>query len=700
MRPSDLELSGPPRRASTVKRSAHRPEIQGLRAVLMVQVLLFHAWTVGSPIGVDAFILISAYLMTSSFVRRSEAGHMPFFVERWANTFKRLLPPLTVVVLATLGASFWLLPATRWREMVTQSFASLTYWENVRLAQVAADYFASDHALSSPLQHLWSMSMQGQMFLLWPLIMSGAVLFARWRNLPLRQVVFAAFATLTVVSLVWLILHEPMGGEIYFDTRARIWEFAFGSSIAAAAPWLKLSGRWASMAAWVGFVTILLFSLVSIGSYPGPMAFFPMAATSAILLYAPSQPSESVKRILSLRPLTALGDISYAVYLVHWPIFVFFLVATGAETLSVKRGLVLIAVSIGVAWVLTAVVDDPLRKWPWANRTTLNKAAMALGTLTLGLIPVFFANNYVNAYEKNEEDRTALATTEDGAAISEVPETGPGSNEHPGARAFLGDVTPDFTEPPIPGPTVVGKQWATLGGDCDPWVEEHIPKQKNQFCTALGDPEDAKARALVVGNSHAQQLFLPMVEPIAKQRDWRVEAIMKGACSFGVPEAFEDECVKHNQAALDYVDIFGPDYVFMMVTRTTTDSPDEYLIPGVVELVEDLTSRGITVFGLTDNLRSEKNLYECSDKRDADELYGGCDLAEADYFSSKDLTVPLTEIEGFNLIDMRDAYCTDGTCPTIIGNVFVYMDANHVSKSYAQTMAPYFQGMVDQNLRD
>lgn len=666
--------STPPERSAPPKRSAHRPEIQGLRAVLMVQVLLFHAWTVGSPIGVDAFILISAYLMTSSFVRRSEAGHMPFFVERWANTFKRLLPPLAIVVLATLGASFLLLPANRWREMVVQSFASLTYWENFRLAEVAADYFASDHALSSPLQHLWSMSMQGQMFLLWPLIMSAAVLFARWRNLPLRQVVFAAFATLAVLSLVWLVLHDSSGGDIYFDTRARIWEFAFGSSIAAAAPWLKLRGRAASIAASLGLATILLFSLVSIGSYPGPMALFPMAATSAILLYAPHQPGRFVEKVLSVRPLTALGDISYAVYLVHWPIFVFFLVTTDAETLSIQRGLALMAVSIAVAWVLTKGVDDPLRKLPWANRNTRNKVIMALGTLALGLIPVFFASSYVNAFEKREEERVAT----------------PKSLEHPGAAAFLGEVTPDFTEPPIPGPTVVRKQWATLGGECDPWVEDHIPKEQNQFCTATGNPDTAGGRALIVGNSHAQQLLLPMVEPLAQERNWRVEAILKGACPFGVPDAYEDECVNHNETVLDYVNIFDPDYVFLLVTRTATDSPKEELVPGVVELVEDLTGRGITVFGLTDNLRSEGDLYECSDERDPTKLSGGCELSEAEYFSSEDLTAPLEDIAGFHLIDLRGAYCSDGVCPTIIGNVFVYMDANHVTRAYAETMAPFF----------
>ena len=118
-------------------------------------------------------------------------------------------------------------------------------------------------------------------------------------------------------------------------------------------------------------------------------------------------------------------------------------------------------------------------------------------------------------------------------------------------------------------------------------------------------------------------------------------------------------------------------------------------MPGVEELIKDLTGRGITVIGLTDNLRSEENLYECSDVRPVHEPYGGCLLDESDYFSSTDPAAALSGIDGYHTVDLRDAYCTDGLCPTIIGNVFVYIDKNHVSKSYAQTMAPYFKERIE-----
>ena len=116
-----------------------RLDIQGLRAVCMIQVLGFHAWRIGSPIGVDAFIMISAYLMTGAFVRRAEAGRTPWVVERWLHTFKRLMPPLVVTVLITVAASLLVLPRNRWIEVLVQGAASVTYWQNWRLAAVSAN---------------------------------------------------------------------------------------------------------------------------------------------------------------------------------------------------------------------------------------------------------------------------------------------------------------------------------------------------------------------------------------------------------------------------------------------------------------------------------------------------------------------------------------------------------------------------------
>ena len=669
----------------------HRSDIQGLRAVLMAQVLLFHAWNIGSPIGVDAFIMVSAYLMTSSFVRRSEDGKMPFFIERWGNTFRRLLPPLVVVVVATLSASLIILPMTRWREMVIQSFASLTYWENWRLVEVAADYYAHDSALSSPLQHLWSMSMQGQIFLLWPLLMTLCVLAARRLKVNLRPVVVLAFGALALLSLGWLLWFSPADGSVYFDTRARIWEFAFGSMIAAAAPWLKVGYRAAALLVSGAFLVLVLYCLVSIGTYPGLMAIVPMGCVSAILLWAPQLKRHWVPLLLGSKPLVALGDTSYTVYLVHWPVFVLYLVAVGRPQLGFIEGVVLIVISIAVASLLTKYVDDPLRLLPWANSSTPHKYAVVALSLVIGLIPVLGVYLWLEV-QSSRAAAELEASPLDSAFLTAIPESGPGSDSYPGARVMLSGFEGVYEDDPIPGP-LAPHAYARFpdGHGCSQWITDNFERSKKSFCDAFGDPDLSSKHALIVGNSHAQQLLVPQIMPILQAENWSAEAILRGACSFGDPSAYEEPCEEHNRKILTYVESAAPDYVFLIATRSAKDSPEETLIDGVVEAAQWLTDRGITVIALTDNLRSEDSLLEC---RDENGPGGHCVLEESQYFGSADLTEPLAEIEGVHVIDMRDAYCVDGKCPTLIGNIYVYLDENHVTTTYSQTVAPFFSQRV------
>lgn len=657
----------------------------------MVQVLLFHAWSIGSPIGIDSFIMVSAFLMTSSFVRRSEAGRMPFFGERWANTFKRLLPPLVVVILATLAATFAFLPMTRWRETIVQAFASLTYWENWRLVHVAADYYADDHALASPFQHLWSMSMQGQVFILWPLIMTGCVLVSRRMSLKIRSVVLVAFAVLAGVSLLWLILAGPVDGSIYFDTRARIWQFAFGSAIAAAAPWLKLPPAWARAASSLGLIVLITFCLVSIGSYPGPMAIIPMLSVSAILLYAHVDPSRGVGHALSRRPLPAIGDISYAVYLIHWPIFVFYLAAVERERLGFAEGIVLIAASLALAWVLTALVDKLIQSWAWANASTQRKYAVAGLSLLIGLLPVGAAWAYMKAIGNAQAAAEEVFEVEGG-----IPLRGPGSDNHPGARALFDDsLQLPFTLGPIPGEATTTNGWAAFGESCRPWVTQNVPIGTNGSCSSWGDPDEAEVTVLVAGNSHAQQLILPMIEPMVSGRGWSGDAIFRG-CLFTDPAELEGDCMEIAQSIFEYTEnVLVPDYVFVTVTRTREDDGGEALVPGIETLIRRLTDQDITVIGVRDNPRSDVNLFECSRERDPEKLFDGCILEQDTILSSRDLVAGLHDIPGFHYVDMTDALCIDGECPTIIGNMFVYMDTNHLNAVYATTMAPYFVERFD-----
>lgn len=505
---TELDAKAPGVPSRPIARSQRRSDIQGLRAICMVQVLLYHAWSVGSPVGVDAFIMISAFLMTSSFIRRSEAGRTPVFLERWANTFKRLVPPLAIVVVLVVWASKVIMPPARFPEILAQGFASLTYWQNWRLVSVAADYYADDHALASPLQHLWSMSMQGQVFLLWPVLMTLCVLLARLIRKPVRPVAFAAFLLLAGASLGWLELAAPDNGGVYFDTRSRIWEFALGSALACAQPWLSgvrasAHGAVARLLGWAGLGVLITYSIVSIGSYPGPMAAVPMLATSAILLFPSGEHRWGASRLLSLRPLVALGDVSYAVYLVHWPIFVFYLNLSGRESLSVFDGLALIAVSIALAVGLTRLVEHPIRDWRWLNATAWRKALGAAAALACGMAPLLFWQDAMNRSVTVEVN----------------------ADQHPGAAALTAPVGEPFTEMAIPAVADLhpSKWGSTLPDPCD----EGYPAEfdgEDAFCSQFGNAEAASARVLAIGSSHVRHI-IPQIEALAEARNWYIQGV-------------------------------------------------------------------------------------------------------------------------------------------------------------------------------
>ena len=148
-------------------------------------VVTYHVWLGRVSGGVDIFLLISAFLLTLSFVRKVENGRPLRLVSHWLHLFTRLIPAAVVVILGVLAGTWLVIPQSRWPDVLNEAWASLLYRQNWLLADTAVDYYAQDHAGASPLQHFWSLSIQGQVFILWPLIFAAAALV--WRLLRPRR---------------------------------------------------------------------------------------------------------------------------------------------------------------------------------------------------------------------------------------------------------------------------------------------------------------------------------------------------------------------------------------------------------------------------------------------------------------------------------------------------------------------------------
>jgi peptidoglycan/LPS O-acetylase OafA/YrhL len=651
-------------------------------------VVTYHVWLGRVSGGVDIFLLISAFLLTLSFIRKVEAGKPLNLARHWLHLFKRLLPAAVVVLLGILAGTWLFLPQSRWPDVLDQAWASLLYRQNWLLADTAVDYYAQDHSGASPLQHFWSLSIQGQVFILWPLIFAGAALVWRLllryrrRHFPslflrsevsYRLVLLVAFAGIFIASLIFSIEQTATNqAYAYFDTRTRLWEFALGSLLALGLPYLKpgrllrVSLGWAGLAAMVSCGLLLTVDR----SFPGYIALWPTLAAAAIIVAGQSGSRYGVDRLLSWKPLVALGDNSYALYLWHWPVLVLALAATGIESPSLVQGLCVVTASIALAVLTTRFVEKPLREWHWPQKRSWRTAVViaACCAVLAGPVAVW---------------QTSL-TAEEAAAAAQPRELTPGAAAL--APEYAGKPNPEARI--IPVPAAMKNEWADIDGLC---TDANVPSDPLLAgCLQNTRPETVTKRIVVLGDSHAQQ-YMAALGPVAKEHGWEVVTLLKGNCRFGAESSERDEdCNAFNRASAAYVMEHRPDAVFTVASLTLAEAPFETEVPGYLEGIRPFTDAGMDVVGVRDNPRFSINMPECVQKNGADAPQCNAPLSES-LAESSPLDSYRGRVEGLHLMDLSDLICAGGTCPAVVGNVYVYKDNNHLTKTYVQSMIPMFE---------
>ena len=218
----------------------HRPELQGLRAVAVALVVVYHVWFGRVSGGVDVFFVISGFLLTGQLARAAGRGPLELG-RRWSRTIVRLLPCAVVVLVATVVAGTLLLPEGRWPQTLREVVAAALFLENWRLAADAVDY-AARSTMSSPVQHFWSLSIQGQFFLVWPLLVALVGIAARGDAARVRAHLTVAtlgvFAASLTFSVVLTATNQPLA---YFHSLTRLWEFALGGLLALTIDTVRLA---------------------------------------------------------------------------------------------------------------------------------------------------------------------------------------------------------------------------------------------------------------------------------------------------------------------------------------------------------------------------------------------------------------------------------------------------------------------------
>lgn len=561
--------------------------------------------------------------------------------------------------------------------MFGQTWASLFYYQNWFLASEAVDYYVIDHSAASPLQHFWSLSIQGQIFILWPLIFAVAALVSRTAKLRIRPLLVYIFAGIFTVSLVFSIVTTNTNQAFaYFDTRTRLWEFALGSLLALVLPYLTFRRPTRIVMGWIGIVAMLSCGLIlQVGQkFPGYMALWPTLAAACIIAAGFTNSKAGADRFLSWKPLVKLGDSSYALYLFHWPVLVFFLIVSGREQAGPLAGTAIIICSVLAAIVATKFIDAPIRRNKWIEQ----KRRRAVLTISICVVLVAAP---LAVWQSQVLSKEMAVQAQDRAAHAEVLRNYPGAlSLQPG---FVDAADADL--PMKPALTALNKQWVGLGESCS---DKFLPDEKILVdgcgqTALLGNP---KKTVLIVGDSHVEQ-FSGALIPVAEDNNWQLVSVLLGGCDFGSeepPSGRGAKCREFNKAAMNYALRLQPDAVFTIATDAVPDSSEETIIPGYESAVHTLVNAGIEVIGIRDNPRFDENMASCVAEATADD----CSFLQNDHLADGNPAEVLSEVNGAHMIDLTDQYCKQGTCPVIAGNILVYMDDNHLSWDYARTMAP------------
>lgn len=634
-------------------------------------VVAYHVWFGRISGGVDIFLLISAFLLTGQFTRKLEAGRPLELLKYWVHLFKRLLPLIAVTLLATLGATRLFLPEERWAGIFGETWASLFYYQNWFLASESVNYYAAEHSVASPLQHFWSLSIQGQIFILWPSLFALAAVVARLGRLRIRTLLILLFGTVFAVSLVFSIITTANNQAFaYFDTRTRLWEFALGSLLALFLPYLKFRRPARIVLGWLGIVAMLSCGIIlQVGQqFPGYMALWPTLAAACVIVAGATDSNVGADRFLSWKPLVKLGDSSYALYLFHWPLLVTYLVVSGRSHAGPIAGLGIILASIAAAWLATKFIDTPLRRSKLIEQKRRRALAVTLVCVTLVGVPL--AGWQLQGRLQNQ---TLLAQA---------------AKNNPGAASL----SPDFVDradpgaPVLPTKTALPDDWPKFdGGNCKIDGKELLNLCNNGV-------EDGRKSIVVMGSSHAHVLNTPLVE-MAKKNDWSITSLTKGYCPLGedTSTGITDSCAEFNKATMAKVLAMKPDLVVTTSTRTNVlGGVPEELDNSWVDAVQTLNSAGIEVVAVRDTPRIPQNVPECLAESPGDDV--GCGAKKVDVFNDASPTEAVAaSLPDTKFLDFTDYLCDDKNCPAIIGNVIVYKDDNHITRTYMESLAPVFQ---------
>lgn len=676
---------------------AYRVDLDGLRGYAIALVVLFHVFVGKVSGGVDVFLFLSGYFFLGGQLRyalRPNPNLNPWW-PFW-RTVRRLVPALVVVLLASLAGVLLLAPELMGDELAAQFTASLLYYQNWQLtAQDAAYAAASD--TTSPLQHLWSMSVQGQFYIfgiLFGTLLAWLATKTQFNREAGQRVAIIVLAVVTIASFAYASRYGLFGTPAnYYSTFSRAWELSLGALLSFVPARYFVPAPASTFTAGLGVVLITITGLVIPSSlaFPGPLALLPLAGAALIIVSGNANP---VSNVLASKPMTWLGNIAYSLYLWHWPLLIIVTASGGFDSPPPLVGVAVIVASLALAHVTHALLEAPLRqhrKRPLAGehpvadarktlRTPAGAGRAAGGVLIAALFVGALTVQPLWNARVDMEDRPLDPT------------------RYPGALAITGVDVPSIAAKP--DPSLVAGIYPPVGHqDCMIFLPAPADEMPGPDCV-WGDTE-ADVTVVMTGGSHIEPFVIPL-DILGKEHGFRVVPYVRQECPLVIGgedrlEIVSEVCAEWGEHAFAEIVALDPDLVISNSTRpggragavdTAADTvPDAY-----ANLWYNLAQNEIPFLGLRDNPwffdqfgnPMDPNFCIVAGGTEAD-----CSMPTREVYPEPDPAAGyLDGTDHLYSVDTSIWYCNETTCPPQIGNVYIYRDQNHISNAYARSLTP------------
>ncbi len=669
-------------------------------------VVIYHLYPSALPggfAGVDVFFVISGYLITGHLWRGYAQTGKVGLADFWGRRARRLIPAAALVLTATWIASRVIEPATQFANTAQQILASALYYQNWQLSSDAVNYFKSDDA-ATPVQHFWSLSVEEQFYIVWPLLfLLAAFLTAMFalagpapantapantglaarRTRTRGAAVGVLTAALVIASLAYSI-HETNANAAaaYFMTTTRMWELGVGGllALAPARPTRALARQ--GWLGWAGLAAVIASAFLLTGSmaFPGALALLPVLGAVALIAGGSAEGRGGPSRLTSARLMVFIGGISYSLYLWHYPLINLYTDWRGRAP-GPLSGPVILAVSVLLAWLTKTFLEDKVRLAPFIARHQWRSLAVAL----VAVVPVALAAVYI--------------TAEPG------PWNGTLGPDYPGAAALAGAVTNVPVAPILKPPDPISQTLDQTGGCLDDFGAS-TPKE-----CVFGDTVNPVLTVALVGDSAAGEWF-DALNAIAVHRQWKLVTALHSSCPWSSTLVLNwngigdlTACQAWGKAVLhDLVTTIRPNVVITTDYPSLLSTPDHSVNASPAAMAEigagmaqywtQLEAAGISVTPIKESPDLVEQVPTCVDQHPND--LAQCDVpASTAILPDSPVTDAAKLMNGkVTVVNANSLICGPRVCAPVVGNVLVYGDRHHLTGPYSKSTAPFLEPLL------